>query len=579
MDMPVSKVSDIRTGGQDVAFNAWLLNMLVNNNLLHRLNPSLVASQDQLAFMVHLAPDQVYVPCSDETFRDLCSSRLEDRLRRQYARAWRLAMKLLFSMPYDRQTRLLLARFCRLRFRRILHSHTEIPSRVVKRLTSYVLTSQGELDDPWYSMRVHALERQEAALSLPHVREALDLYPADATASIEALNRRIGILQLARYACLAANEPRWIRGLPGKEELQRAFARAEELFFACLPKLGGVFERKSIILLLCDAAGGGLYDLCLAKVLTGRGHRVIYAVKDGFYFGAPSIRDVQEIPVLRKALKGTAQVCTERALSKNELLRLLHKSRLLVISDGTRERLNLARTSVTFARAWKEADLVLAHGWRLRDILLGTSHTFTRDILCWWQEDDDFHLEFRPRNPEEHKFSEEEIAQFADGIIARMAEARDAGRTVMFYSCVIGSIPGQTSTAIRVARAFVADLRARQPSAFIINPAEHFVEGMDGDDLMYMWERVQRSGLIGIWRFQTAEDIERSFALLGEEVPTVWLGKDATYSTGCTKEMRIAVDVQRSNPEMQIIGPDAARFSRRGDYGVGKYFDARLVRR
>ena len=46
--------------------------------------------------------------------------------------------------------------------------------------------------------------------------------------------------------------------------------------------------------------------------------------------------------------------------------------------------------------------------------------------------------------------------------------------------------------------AFVGDLRKRMPEAYIINPAEHFVEGMDGDDLMFMWERVQRSGYITV---------------------------------------------------------------------------------
>jgi hypothetical protein len=87
---------------------------------------------------------------------------------------------------------------------------------------------------------------------------------------------------------------------------------------------------------------------------------------------------------------------------------------------------------------------------------------------------------------------------------------------------------------------------------------------------------VQRSGLIDIWRFQTVEDIETSFALLDREVPPEWLGKDATYSTGCTKEMNIAQDVQQEFPEMQIIGPAKERFLRRSEYGIGKLYDRRL---
>jgi hypothetical protein len=159
-----------------------------------------------------------------------------------------------------------------------------------------------------------------------------------------------------------------------------------------------------------------------------------------------------------------------------------------------------------------------------------------------------------------------------------MSEARSNGQKVMFYSAVVGSIPGQTQTAIAVLNTFVNYLRNKLEKTFIINPAEHFETGMDADDLMYMWEIVQRSGLIDIWRFQTVADIETSFELMGERIPPVWAGKDSTYSTGCTKEMQIALEVQQKYPEMQIIGPSPERFFRRREYGIGKFFDASMGR-
>ena len=270
---------------------------------------------------------------------------------------------------------------------------------------------------------------------------------------------------------------------------------------------------------------------------------------------------------------------TNPSISKNDLLKALREWRLVVISDGTRERLNLARVSVTFSRAWKESDLVIAHGWRKRFRLIDTSVSFTRDILCFWEDRDGFDVRFRPHDPAERKLSEAEINALSDAIIEEMREARAKNRPVVFYSCVIGSIPGETKTATSLVNAFVGDLRKRMPEAYIINPAEHFVEGMDGDDLMFMWERVQRSGYITVWRFQTAEDIEKGFALLGRDVPQKWIGKDSTFSTGCTQEMHIAQDVLRKNPEMQIVGPAPERFFRRCSYGVGKYFDAQLASR
>ena len=174
------------------------------------------------------------------------------------------------------------------------------------------------------------------------------------------------------------------------------------------------------------------------------------------------------------------------------------------------------------------------------------------------------------------KFTEKDLTAKAREIIHDMRSERRKGNTIMFYSAVIGSIPGQTKTAIELVNTFVQHLRERLDSTFIINPAEHFEEGMDGDDLMFMWEQVQRSGFLDVWRFQTVEDIETSFRLLRRKVPSVWSGKDSTFSTGCTKEMHIALDVQRHHPELQIIGPASEKFFRRRDYGIGKYYDATL---
>jgi hypothetical protein len=124
---------------------------------------------------------------------------------------------------------------------------------------------------------------------------------------------------------------------------------------------------------------------------------------------------------------------------------------------------------------------------------------------------------------------------------------------------------------------FIDYLKKQYPDLFIINPSKYYEPGMDADDLMYMWEIVQTSNLIDVWRFQTAEDISKSFALMNRKVPPEWIGKDATYSTGCTKEMRIAQEVLKTNPEMQIIGPSLDKFMRRNEYGVGSMYDQRLA--
>ena len=157
------------------------------------------------------------------------------------------------------------------------------------------------------------------------------------------------------------------------------------------------------------ADGGILFDLAMLQSLIRMGHRVICAVKSGFYFFAPTMDDMESDPTLERWLRGGI-VLRETQLGKNDLLRHLREHRLVVIDDGTRERLNLYRVSVTFSRAWKEADVVLCKGWRAADIFLGSSHEFTRDIVCYWRDESGFRIELRRHAAAARKFSEEDIA-------------------------------------------------------------------------------------------------------------------------------------------------------------------------
>ncbi len=569
------KVRDIRLG-ENVRFDAWLYSMLMDNNLAYRMNPDLIVSPEQMSFMVHLGPDQIYLPCSDATFSMLCAQNPSVELRNQYNRSWRIIMRLVRSFVPDKATRRRILQFCRYRFSQYIAQHTLIPSRLVKRMTGLVLAQGHMLDDPWEDRRRASTALQQEVLSMPEVYENLEAMPkGPIPTGISKARRSMDYVEVTRLLCLSAMSRDWLEKKPSSEEIRSAM---DEAYTAC-EDLRLYFEasagRSGTILFLCDADGGTLFDLVMVQSLIRMGHRVIFAVKTGFYFYAPTLEDVETDPALKPWLRGGI-VLRQDKLSKNDLLRHLREHRLVVIGDGTRERLNLYRVSVTFSRAWKEADVVLGKGWRAADVLLGTSQEFTRDVICYWRDSNGFHIKLRKHAPEVKKFSEDAIAAQAESIIAGMREAKSQGRTIMFYSCVIGSIPGETSTAINLVHAFVDNLRKKMDNILIINPAEHFIDGMDGDDLMYMWERVQRSGLIDVWRFQTFEDIEESFALLGRKVPPQWSGKDSTYSTGCTKEMHIALDVQSKNREMQIIGPEARLFFRRGEYGVGKYFDASI---
>ena len=572
----VGSVSEFRFG-VNIRFDAWLYSMLMDNNIAYGMNPDIVASQEQMSFMVSLARGQVYLPCSDETFKMLCQQAAPEEIRKQYNRSWRIIMRLVRSLTPAGEKRRRVLHFCRFRFRQYVVQHTLIPSRLVKRMTDLVLAQGNQLEDPWWQHRRVTTKRQLEMLGEAPVRDNLAAMPADAITgdSIATVRRMLNYVELSRLLCLSAMSRPWVESQPDAETVRLAMEHARDTSAHLRQYFEASAGKSATVLLLCDADGGVVFDLAVANSLIHMGHKVIFAVKSGFFFYSPTLEDMETDPAIRQMIGGGA-VLHEPRMTKNELLRHLREYRLVVIGDGTRERINLYRVSVTFSRAWKEADLILGKGWRVADVLLGSSHQYTRDVICYWHDNKGFHIKLRRHAKNAHKFSESAIAAQSASIISTMREARAQGRTVMFYSCVIGSIPGETATAIEVVRAFVDNLRKKMDNILIINPAEHFIEGMDGDDLMYMWEQVQRSGLIDVWRFQTVEDIEESFALLHRKVPPQWSGKDSTFSTGCTKEMRIALDVQAKNREMQIIGPDPQRFFRRGEYGVGKYFDASI---
>lgn len=567
------KASEI-SFGENSHFDAWLYTVFIDNNIEYHMNVGLIASPEQIRFMVALDPRQVYLPCSDDIFR-LLLDKNPRALQNQYNRAWRIIVRLVRGVAVDKAERQRLLHFCRYRFRTYMEQHTIIPSRMVKRMTSIVFGLSGQ-DDPWRSLRAADNKKAHKMLHSPLVQGMLNAAPEGCLGSdIVSMRHELDHVELARLMYLSAMSRPWLAIMPSPEDLRKAFADAIGAA-GPLRELFGCDSSAKTILFLVDADGGLVFDLAVIYRLLRMGHKVILALKEGFYFYAPTVQDVASDPVLEDCLD-RAIVVENPALNKNKLLSLLREYRLVVISDGTRERLNMHRSSTTFARAWKEADLIMAKGWRNADVLLGTSHEFTRDILCYGVDKNGaYSISTKAHAASVIKFSEESIIAKADAIIETMRTARKQGKTVMFYSCIIGSIPGQIDTAIEIVQIFVARLRRKLADTVIINPTEHFEDGLDGDDLMFMWERVQRSGYIDVWRFQTVEDIEASFALLKRKVPPAWSGKDATFSTGCTKEMHIAQDVQAHNGEMQIIGPAAEKFFRRGEYGVGKFHDVKI---
>ncbi|MFW6216618.1 MAG: ARMT1-like domain-containing protein, partial [Desulfohalobiaceae bacterium] len=519
---------------QDPYMDAWILHFMTENNLEHQLNPQINASPEQLRFMVALKEEQVFVPCPDEELRQLFSSRVTPELQAAYNRQWRRLAGFVHQNVQDRYLWRRIIALCRHKYRMVLASPFIIPSRLMKRFLDIFLT-QTSLIDPLQEEKALFNQRAQQFIDSKRLQDLLDVCPEDAQSctSMHALRRNLDLEELRRLMCLATLKEIWEKPSTSlkldSEVVLQSCPEAKEVLNAVLPARS-TKDQGLKILFLPDQSGGIMLDFLIVDALLKQGHKVVLALKEGFYFQAPTFWDFEKDQVLAQGVERARQIAQSQ-ISKNELLQQLKENSFLMISDGTRERLNLYRVSVTFARAWKESELILAKGLDNYKQLILNSHEFSRDILSFYRENGHLQLEFKAKSNQAVQYTEVQLLAKAEEIIQKMRQVKAQGKKVLFYSAIIGSIPGQTSTAIRVLHAYVHYLRNRLPKTLVSNPAEYFEPGLDADDLMYMWEKVQRSGLIDIWRFQSVQDIEKSFELLKEEVPTVWIGKDATFST------------------------------------------------
>jgi hypothetical protein len=577
---------------RDAEAKAWLTTFFIENHLDYFTFPDHASTPEQIRFMVYCDEDCRYYPCSDQTFDAIMARQPSDYLRKEYSLVLETIINLIDRQIEDQTEKEYLTSLLRIKYNHETRDDIMIPSRVQKRLLGIFL-KRTQIEDPFRREKVFRNKAARAVLNAKVFNDAIDyiewtgLEPAPA--SLPAIKHHIEKIELSRRLSLLGHRVLW------ESDAARNFTKKEYLDIFKKPLAGNGVNRllafvgvsgtthetedsgNRNILWLADESGEIIFDLKVIRYLARLGHKVIIAFKEGPLFTKADFFDAQEDPVLNSEM-ADALLISNKNIGKNELARTLRSEHhILAISDGTSENLNLILASTTFSRIFKEVDAVISRGLIQKRRLFETRFQFTQDIFNISTESDGtVTVSFKPRHPEVIKFSHADLGQKAHTIIARMEDAKSKGMTVMFYSGIIGSIPGKLVIAKKVMSVFVSFLKEQSALTFIINPSEHFEPGMDADDLMYMWEIVQNSGFIDIWRFQSYQDITQAFEILGMKIPPEWVGKDATYSTGCTQEMRIALQVQKRFPEMQIIGPDKEKFMRRNEYGIGKLYDRRL---
>lgn len=571
--------------GQSPERDAWFISFFIENHLDYFTNPDKAATDEQVRFMVYTEDDERYYPCSDRMFAAIMNRNDSAFIQKQYNQVLHKILPLIERQIEDAREKAYLESLIFYKFKHETHDEIAIPSRLEKRLMKIYL-NRTRIDDPFgcekklrnlYAQKV--LESPALDQALNYVDPATMQNPHKTISSIKAM---IAAEEFRRLTCIGNTPALWEQDLAQTytfEDYLKIFSQpingnGLEFLLALLGFGDGLPQQSRNLLWLMDESGQIIMDLALIRLLVSHGHKVIVAVKEGPLFYKVDFPGIQNDPVLHDAFH-KATVIEDPKMSKNDLVRTLRgDTPVMVLSDGTSENVNLLLASTTFARAFKEVDAVISRGNDQRRRFFDSHFQFTQDIFnISVDPKEGISIIFKPRHPKAIKFSHQDLEKIAGDIISQMKAARERGMTVIFYSGIIGSIPGKIDMAKKVMSIYVDLLKNQSSMTLIINPSEYYERGMDADDLMYMWEIVQRSGLIDIWRFQTYEDIVSAFQAMNKKIPPEWVGKDATYSTGCTKEMRIALEVQKKHPEMQLIGPSKERFVRRRDYGVGKMYD------
>ena len=251
---------------------------MTENNLEHSIDPEKNASPEQLRFMVALAPDQIYAPCTEEMLAHLAGEGADPGVLTEYAAHLDRVLQLIDAFVPDAYTREKIRVLCEFKYRQALVKPTLIPSRLGKRLLTIFLTQSG-LDDP-YRERKRAFNRRAFARIQDEAVKAMLLAPPRGAIpgdTIAAMRHRLDCLELARLLALGTDAAIWEREdwRPDPDALERDLAGLPEAFEALAERLDPRRQGALKILFLPDVAGGLLFDLLAARTLVRLGHRVI----------------------------------------------------------------------------------------------------------------------------------------------------------------------------------------------------------------------------------------------------------------------------------------------------------------
>ena len=162
--------------GQDPDRDAWLTNFFTENHLAYEAYPDIVASPEQLKFIVHLEDEQIYYPCSDKLFHAIIDKRADTVLTSAYVGIWTRLEKLVKEVVTDPYKQNYLLSLLTIKFSHETTHKVQLPGRIEKRLLG-IFTTISEIDRPLAVERELENKRVAAFLQSENFERKLSILP------------------------------------------------------------------------------------------------------------------------------------------------------------------------------------------------------------------------------------------------------------------------------------------------------------------------------------------------------------------------------------------------------------------
>jgi hypothetical protein len=377
--------------------DAWYTTFFIENHMDYFAYPENVATPDQVRFMVFTENEERYYPCSDRMFNAIMNRNQSDFLQGKYAEVLDRVLKLIHRLIDDPWERDYLDALIRIKFEHETRDEIMIPSRVEKRLIKIFL-NRTQIEDPYFCEKGMRNLRAAAALGSKACKNALNKLEAEELGNthrtLTETREILRFIELKRLLALTVETSLWID--------DNSVRLAESDYFRILkrPVTGdgaqalfdflGICGKESTknpvlvpkkILWMADESGEIMVDLVIIRLLARLGHKIILCFKEGPVYTKVDFEDAHSDETLNSQLE-KGYFIRERNLGKNELVDILRSDyNMIVISDGTRENINLLLASTTFARLFKEVDGVISRGPDQKRRFFGSHFQFTQNIF------------------------------------------------------------------------------------------------------------------------------------------------------------------------------------------------------